>query len=179
MKRFLLVAALLLAVVSAGLFADDVDLKAQFNEPGQINLTGIVGLHFYGLSAGVGAEKIMGNIDIPEFPMEWGIAVRGLFSFYLFSGYGGIDYGAAPMATIHKGISFGENLDFDWAFGVGLGLYGYAYTYGGWDYSEPLKLGFATFDSVSWHWKDDLWLTLEYGYVGWTGVYGIGIRKTL
>jgi opacity protein-like surface antigen len=183
MKRILLVLALLLVVVSSGLFAEDPTLKVQYNEPGQINLTGVVGFNGWGLSFGVGAERIMGTIDIPEFPMEWGLAARGIFSFYLFSGYSGLDYGAAPLATIHKGISFGKNLEFDFTLGLGIGLYGYNYSYDygfySEDYSSGIKLGFASFDSVSWKWKENLWLTLEYGYVGWEGIYGVGVRMVL
>lgn len=180
MKRVVLFLLVFSLLASTGLFADSVT-EAQYNEKGQINLTGVVGLNLLGLSVGVGAEYIMGDLDfIPEFPMEWGLAARGLFGFYLFDSYSGMDYGAAPLATLHKGFNFGENFEIDFTLGIGLGLYGYSYTidYGYWetDYSEPIKLGFASFDSVSWKMKENLWLTLEYGYVGWKGIYGIGVR---
>ena len=179
MKRILFISLLVFVLVSSGVFANAVT-GAQYNEPGQINLTGVVGLSGWGLSVGVGAERIMGDLDfIPEFPMEWGLSARGIFSFYLLAGYTGIDYGAAPLATLHKGFNFGDNLEFDFTVGLGLGLYGYSYGYLDYKYSEPIRLGVASFDSVSWRWKKDLWLTLEYSYVGWNSVYGIGIRKVM
>lgn len=179
MKRILFISLFLFVLLYSGVFADSMT-GAQYNDPGQINLTGVVGFSGWGLSVGVGAERIMGDLTfIPEFPMEWGLAARGIFTFYLFAGYTGFDYGAAPLATLHKGFNFGDNLEFDFTFGLGLGLYGYSYGYYGWNYSEPIKLGFASFDSVSWKWKEDLWLTLEYSYVGWNSVYGIGIRKVM
>ncbi len=183
MKRNFLVVLLLVVLVSGGLFANSVT-GAQYNEPGQINLTGVVGVHLYGLSGGVGVERIMGDIDIfPEFPMEWGLAARGIFSFYIFEGYSGIDYGAAPLVTLHKGFNFGDNLEFDFTIGLGLGLYGYSYSwdygFGVYNYSEPIKLGFASFDSISWKMSENIWLTLEYSYVGWTGIYGVGIRMVM
>ncbi len=180
MKRILFVSLLLFVLLYSGVFADSVT-GAQYNKKDQLNLTGVVGLNLWGLSVGVGAEKIMGELDfIPEFPMEWGIAARGLFGLYLFSGYTGIDYGAAPLATLHKGFNFGDKMEFDFTFGLGLGLYGYSYgySYGYYDYkyTEPIKLGLASFDSVSWKMKKDFWLTLEYAYVGWQSVYGFGVR---
>ena len=183
MKNLILVIVFLVVLVSGSLFGDSV-LETQYNEPGQINLTGVVGWHLYGLSVGAGVERIMGDIDlIPEFPMEWGLAARGIFSFYLFDNYSGIDYGAAPLATLHKGFNFGDNLEFDFTIGIGLGLYGYSYSwdygFGESNYSEPIKFGFASFDSISWKMDENLWLTLEYGYVGWTGVYGVGVRLVL
>ena len=180
MKRVVLFLLVFSFLGTAGLFADP-SIEVQYNEPGQINLTGVVGLNTFGLSVGVGAELIMGDlIFIPEFPMEWGLAARGLFGFYLFDSYSGIDYGAAPLATLHKGFSLGDGLEFDITLGFGLGLYGYSYTWdygiGEYNYSEPIKFGFASFDSLSWKMKEDLWLTLEYGYVGWKSIYGIGVR---
>ena len=163
-------------MVSGGLFGDTFT-DVQYNKKGQINLTAVAGYPVYGLSVGAGAEIIMGDLDfIPEFPMEWGLAARGVFSLYLFSSYSGIEYGAAPLATLHKGFNFGENLEFDFTVGLGLGLYGYSYGYLGYDYSEPIKMGFASFDSISWKMSENLWLTLEYAYVGRGSVYGVGVR---
>jgi len=187
MKHLVVGFILLIIMVSAGLFADDI-LEAQYNEPGQINLTGIVGFHPYGLSLGVGAEFIIDEINIiPEFPMEWGVSARGLGSFYMFDGYKGMDYGVAPLATLHKGFNFGKNLEFDFTLGLGLGIYGYSYSYSysvfgtdyKTDYSDMFNIGFASFDSLSWKMKENLWITLEYGYVGWKGIYGIGVRMVM
>jgi len=166
-------------IVSGGLFADP-SVTVQYNEPGQINLTGVVGFNPFGLSVGAGAELIMGDLDfIPEFPMEWGLAARGIFSFYLFNSYSGLEYGAAPLATLHKGIYLGDNLEFDLTIGLGLGLYGYSYGYLGYDYTEPIKIGFASFDSISWKMSENMWLTLEYAYVGRGSVYGVGVRMVM
>jgi len=183
MKRITVIGLLLVVMVSGGMFADSVT-EANYNAKGQVNLTGVVGLNVYGLSVGAGAELIMGDLNfIPEFPMEWGLAARGLFSFYLVSGYSGIDYGAAPLATLHKGFNFGDNLEFDFTLGLGLGLYGYSYSWdyglGTYNYSEPIKFGFASIDSVSWKMNEKLWLTLEYSYVGWQSIYGVGVRIVL
>ena len=187
MKRILLFVIVFSLLASVSLFADP-SVEVQYNEPGQINLTGVVGLHLLGLSVGAGAEFIMGDLDFfPEFPMEWGLAVRAVSSFYLFKSYSGFEYGAAPLATLHKGIYMDENLEFDLSLGIGLGLYGYNYTYSyslfgtnyDTNYSEPIKIGFASFNSISWKMKEDLWLTVEYAYVGRGSVYGVGIRKVL
>ncbi len=179
MKRILFTALLLVVMVTSGLFSDTVT-EAQYNEPGQVNLTGVVGLNVFGLSVGAGAELIMGDLDfIPEFPMEWGLAARGVFSFYLLNSYTGTEYGVAPLVTLHKGFNFGDNLEFDFTIGMGLGLYGYNYSYFGYPYAEPINLGFASFDSVSWKMSEKMWLTLEYSYVGRGSVYGVGVRMVM
>ncbi len=176
MKRSLLIVLLLVVMITGGLFSDTVT-DAQYNEPGQVNLTAVVGLNVFGLSVGAGAELIMGDLDfIPEFPMEWGLAARGVFGFYLLNSYTGTEYGAAPLATLHKGFDFGDNLEFDFTIGLGLGLYGYNYGYLGYTYAEPINVGFASFDSVSWKMSETMWLTLEYSYIGRGSVYGAGVR---
>jgi hypothetical protein len=79
-----------------------------------LNFTAAASLNFYGFSPVVGIEYIMGPIDfIPSFPMEWGLGVKGIFDIYFFTGYSGFGWSAAPVATLHKGLNFGEKLEFD------------------------------------------------------------------
>jgi len=178
MKRSILILGAIFFLVAGGVFADkaadpsDV-LEARYNEAGQLNFTAAASLNFYGFSPVVGIEYIMGPIDfIPSFPMEWGLGVKGIFDIYFFTGYSGFGGAAAPVATLHKGLNFGEKLEFDVCVSAGLGLYGGTYHPG-------FNLGFATFETVSWKLNEGFWIIADYGYIGWQSVYGLGIKLEL
>ncbi len=186
MKRRLVVGlALALLLISAvGAFAFEQNSKtypwmASFNKAGQLNLYAAVGLYALGIDVTGGVEIILGNFDISGIPLEWGLMGRGLVGFGSFAGFGSwIDWGAAPMVTLHWGTDFGKGLKFEWYGGVGLGLYGTGGTYYTFNGYGPF-FGFAGGGGIAWHFADNLSLMLDSVYVGWTGVYGIGIKFDL
>lgn len=168
-----------LAVLSTGTLVaqNSSPFLAQFNEPGQVNLSLAAGAGYWGIEFGAGAEFIIGAFDLPSFPMEWGVAVRGIVGVPLWlAGIGaGIDWAAAPMATLHKGISLGPDLNFDVYVGLGVGVYGATNSY----FDNPVHVGFATMDGIAWQLSPDFYLTLDYAYIGWTSIASLGVRFSL
>jgi hypothetical protein len=177
-KIALVVAVLLLALVPAGLFAaNPFDYEA--TKPGDTNLNAGVSAgfsHGFGFGADLGADFIIGKFDIKEFPIEWGIGVRGLADLYFGGGGAGFEWGVAGLWTVHKGFSFGDKANFDFYLSVGPGIGGYT---GGWGFG----LGVATCEGIAWQLTDQLWLQLEYcGIYGWqvsTSITSIGVRFAL
>jgi hypothetical protein len=186
MKRKLVIGlALALLLVSAvGAFAfeqksNTYPWMASFNKPGQLNVYAAVGLYPYGIDLTGGVEVIIGHFDISGVPLQWGLMGRGLIGFGSFSGFGSwIDWGAAPMVTLHWGIDLGSGAKFEWYGGVGLGLYGTSGTYYSFTGYGPF-FGFAAGGGIAWHFSNNFSLILDSAYVGWTGVYGIGVKVDL
>jgi hypothetical protein len=184
MKRRLVVvlACALLLISTVGAFAFEQSSKtypwmASFNKTGQLNLYAAVGLYAYGVDLTAGVEVILGNFDLAGIPLEWGIEARGLIGFAGFSGYGSwIDWGAAPMLTLHWGTDFGKGLKFEVYGGLGLGLYGTGGSYYSSFSGYGPFFGFAGGGGVAWHFSNNFSLILDSAYVGWTGVLGIGIK---
>jgi len=186
MKRKVVVVFVLALFLCAavGAFAFEQKSKtypwmASFNKTGQVNLYAAIGYYYVGFDVSGGAESILGNFDISGIPLEWGIAARGLIGFGSFAGYASwIDWGAAPMVTLHWGVDFNGPWKFEWYIGLGLGLYGTTGTYYSFVGSGPF-FGFASSDGVAWHFADNLSLIIDYSYVGWTSVYGIGLKVNI
>ena len=185
MKRRIVVvlAVVLLLVSTVGAFAFEQKSKtypwmASFDKTGQLNLYVAGGFYLYGFALGVGPEVILGNFDISGIPLEWGLTAQGVFGFGSFAGFGSwVDWGVAPMITLHWGIDLGGPLKFDWWGGVGLGLYGTTGTYT-FSSAGPF-FGFAGTGGVSWQFSQNFALILDSEYVGWTGIYGVGIKSNL
>jgi len=173
-RKYVVGLCLFVALAATPIFAAN-PFEFEAAKVGQVNLNLGVSLG-WGVGADVGADFILGKFDIKHFPMEWGIGVRGLAEFGF---WGGFDWGAAGLWTLHKGFSFGNHADFDVYVGVGAGVGGYTDVYWG----QPFGVGFATFDGIAWGITKNLWLQLEYGGVyGWnvsTSVASIGIRLNL
>jgi hypothetical protein len=186
MKRRLVLVfvAVLLAVSTASAFAFEQKSKtypwmASFNGTGQLNIYAAVGFYYVGYDVTGGLEFILGNFNISGVPFEWGIEARGLVGFASFSGFGSwIDWGAAPLVTLHWGIDGGGLAKFDFYGGIGLGLYGTGGTYYTFTGYGPF-LGFAGAGGVAWHFANNFALILDSAYVGWTGTYGIGLKVSL
>ena len=181
-KRMVLaIAAALLLFSTVGAFAFEQKSRtypwmASFNRTGQINLYVAAGFYYVGYDINGGPEVILGNFDISGIPLEWGIMAQGLVGFASFSGFGSwIDWGVAPMITLHWGTDFGGPLKFEWFGGLGLGLYGTGGTYYSFTGDGPF-FGFAGMGGVAWHFANNFSLILNSAYVGWTGVYGIGLK---
>ena len=137
-----LVVALLL-VGTVGAFAEAP--FAAHHKPKDLNLYGSVGLYGYsGLSLGVGAEWVIGKFDLGPLPFEWGVMARGVLQLPLFIGGGWVDWGVAPLASLHTGFNFGKSLEFDVYVSLGLGIYGTTGTYYAW--SGAAGFGFASFN---------------------------------
>jgi hypothetical protein len=183
MKKHFIVFALVLAACNAGLAvaeaAPAIPWVASYNTPGQINLYGAAGLYgFSGLEASVGAEYIIGEFDIAGLLFDWGVAARAIAGINLFKGFG-LDYGAAPMATLHFGTNFGDIWKFEFYIGLGLGLYGTLIS--GFNYTNhgTFNLGFGTVDGIAWKYNDNLSFIVDYALVGATMSYGVGVELKL
>ena len=172
MKKNAVLLAILAVLVPAGVFAQNpFDYEATV--PGDFNINAGVSLR-WGIGVDVGVDLITVKFAIEGFPLDWGIGARGLLNL---GWAGGFEWGAAGLWTRHKGITFGERLNFDVyiALGVGVG--------GGGFYAFPFGVGFSTFDGIAWKLNDTVAIQLEYGGIyGWqvaTSVGSIGIRLTL
>ena len=76
MKKLFVV--LVLVVVAAGAFADDI--FASYNKPGNINIYAAVGWYHY-FEVTVAAEYMIGEFTLGTLPFDWGVAVRGGMDF--------------------------------------------------------------------------------------------------
>ncbi|HVP18332.1 MAG TPA: hypothetical protein VMU36_04995, partial [Spirochaetia bacterium] len=131
-----------------------------------------------GWEVDAGPEIILGSFDISGVPFEWGLMARGLLAFGSASGFASwTDWGVAPMATLHWGTDFGSGLKFEFYGALGLGLYGTTGTY--YSFTGGPFIGFAGALGAAWHFADNFALILDYAYVGWTGVYGIGLKVNI
>ncbi|MGA2480220.1 MAG: hypothetical protein ABSG63_15815 [Spirochaetia bacterium] len=175
-KKILLTAVLVLLLSSAlGAFAADNSYAwmTSYNKPNHINVYGGVGYYFGGFSVTGGAEYIISDFNIGPVPLEWGIMAQAILGFSNYSYTTGLDWGAAPMASLHWGTNFGGGAKFDFFISAGLGLYGGAY----WAFynTGAVGLGFASYDGAMWMFSNNLGLLLEYGYIGWTSTAAIGV----
>ena len=185
MKKRIVVGLVLVFVLisSAGVFAETKSVTypwmASYEKPGQLNVYASVGWYGFGIDFNVGPEIILGNFDIAGIPLSWGATVRGLLGFGSYAGYTSwIDWGIAPMATLHWGVDFGSPWKFDWYIGLGLSISGTTGEY--WNYgSGGIGFGFATADGVAWHFSNNLALILEFAYSPNVSTGGIGIQWKL
>lgn len=183
-RRIVVVLAIALLLCSAvGAFAFEEKSKtypwmASFNRSGQFNLYAAIGYYYVGFDVAGGLEAILGNFNVAGIPLQWGIAARGLAGFGSSAGFGNwIDWGVAPMITLHWGVDFNGLLKFELYAGLGLGLYGTTGTY--YSFAGGPFFGFASSDGVAWHFADNFSLILDYSYVGWTSVYGVGLKLNI
>lgn len=182
-KKIIVIALVLALFATLGASAYEKKSKtfpwmASFNGNGQLNLYASVGFYGYGIDVDVGPEIIITNFDLGGIPLEFGVMVRGMIGFSSLFGYASwIDWGIAPLATLHWGVDFGSIWKFDWYIGLGLGISGSTGTYylGG----TNIAFGFATFDGFAWQFSNNLALVLEYGWVGYVSAFGIGVRLNL
>jgi hypothetical protein len=176
-----LVLALMLAS-TFGAFAAETKSKqypwmASYNTPGHVNVYGAIGYYFGGLPFTGGAEFIIGKFDLAGIPLEWGVMAQAILGFDSYYS-GGIDWGVAPLASLHWGVDLGKPWKFDWYIALGLGLFGGSYqTF--FFTNAPVGFGFASYDAVIWELSDNIGIMLEYGYIGWTSVYGVGVTFKL
>ncbi len=183
-KVLVLVAVALLLVSSVGAFAFEqkstvYPWMASFNKTGQLNLYGAIGFYYYGFDLDVGPEVILGNFNVSGIPLEWGVMARGLLGFASFAGFTWMDYGVAPMVTLHWGTDFGSPWKFEWYLGLGLGIAGSTANYGYYSYGSGVGFGFASADGVAWHFSENISLILDYAYSGYFSVYGVGVKLNL
>jgi hypothetical protein len=185
MKKVVIVLLALLCVAglvfAAGKGSDEnVSWMTSYNDPGKLNLYGSVGFYVPGVDVSVAPEYVIGKFNIGPVPLAWGVEARGLVGFSSWLGYSWINWGVAPMATLHWGVDFGKPWKFDLYAGAGLGIYGSSGSaYYGYTYSNPVNFGFASFDGIAWQFADKMALISEGGYVGSTGTWGVGIKYQL
>jgi hypothetical protein len=174
-KRILLGVVLVLMLCAAvGAFAagSQFPWMTSYNKAGQFNVYGGVGLYYGGFNVTGGAEYIIQDFDIGTVPLEWGVMAQAIVGFSNYAYATGVDWGAAPMVSLHWGTDFGGMARFDFFISAGVGLFGGAY----WSYYYgPVGVGFASYDGVQWMFSKNLGLLLEYGYIGWASTGAIGV----
>ena len=110
-----------------------------------MNLYASVGFYGLGIDLNVGPEIIIGKFDVAGIPLLWGATVRGLIGFASFFGYASwIDWGVAPMATLHWGVDLGSIWKFDWYVGLGVGISGSTGSYYTYLNNSSIGFGFAS-----------------------------------
>jgi hypothetical protein len=159
-KRILVFAVLvLLLCAGAGGFAAEKSVMTSFNKPGHLNVYAGAGLYPGGFNVTGGAEYIISDFQLGSAPFAWGLMAQAILGFANSSN---LDWGVAPLASLHLGTNFGGLAKFDFFISAGLGIYS-----GG--------LGFASYDGVTWMFSSNVGLLLEYGFVGWTSTGAIGV----
>jgi hypothetical protein len=187
MKKALLVCALLVCLVGTA-FAESAKSgkgsseseglntwAKSYNHDGQLNIYGSAG-YWLGFDVSAGAEIIFGELNIVGFPIDYGFMARGIFESYTSFGYSTYWWGAAPMFSVHIGM---KDFPIEWYSAVGLGIYGYGGDYYSYYVNPGISFGFASFDGMMWHFSDAMALIVEYGYIGWASVWGIGVELKL
>lgn len=169
-----IVVGLVVAFLLVGALSVSADAPfAAYNTPGHLNAYASVGFYgIWGLEVAGGIEMILGKFDLGPIPLQWGIMARGVLGLPLFLGSGWLDWGVAPLASLHTGFNLGKSLEFDAYISLGLGLYGTTGTYFVWD---PVNFGFASFEGVAWKLNDKIFLLGEYGYIGYSSIAGVGV----
>jgi hypothetical protein len=153
---------------------------ASYNQPGELNLYAAVGFYGFGLDLDVGPEIMITKFDLAGIPLELGATVRGLVGFGTFLGYASwIDWGVAPMVTLHWGVDFGAPWRFDWYVGAGLSISGTTSTYSSYYTGSGVQFGFASSDGVAWHFSKNLALIVDYTYTYYISTAGVGIKLAL
>jgi hypothetical protein len=152
---------------------------ASYNKAGQLNLYAAVGFYGFGVDLNVGPEIIISKFDIAGIPLSLGATVRGLIGFGGFLGASWLDWGVAPMATLHWGVDFGAPWKFDWYIGAGLSISGTTSTYYTFGTNGAVQFGFASADGVAWHFSNNLALIVDYTYSYYISTAGIGIKLAL
>jgi hypothetical protein len=143
-----------------------------YNADMSFNLYASVGWAL-GFTGSVAGELILTEFKIGPVPFDFGVAVRGAFEAYqTWFGYGGayVYWGAAPLATLHLGLSA---VPIEFYISAGIALYGSTDTY--W-FAAPVMLGFASVEGVIWHLSPNFGLLLEGGYLGGAAVWGVGVQ---
>jgi hypothetical protein len=185
LKKIGVVAVVLMLCMTMGAFAAETKSSqfpwmASYDQPGNFNLYASVGFYGYGIDVNVGPEIIIGKFDIAGIPLSWGVTVRGLVGFASFLGYASwIDWGVAPMATLHWGVDLGSIWKFDWYIGLGVGVSGSTGSYYSYLNSSGIGIGFASSDGVVWHFSNNFGLVVDYAYTGYVSAAGVGIQMKL
>jgi hypothetical protein len=178
-KRMLALALLLALVVPFAAVAEET-----YYQPGNVLPSIGVGASWwsYGFTVSVypGVEFMLAKVKIAEVvPLDFGVAVKGLFGFSTgaYSGY--MHLGAGVFGTVHWGLrGMDWDLDFldpvDLWWGIGLAVVGHLPA-GWWTGS---LFNFATAGGVNWFLNDRLAIMFGGSYWGYGGGY-IGLQYKL
>jgi hypothetical protein len=176
-----LVAAMLL-VGTVGAFAagetksTKFPWMASYDNPGQFNIYGSVGLYFPGIDINVGPEIMLTKFDAGGVPLELGVTVRGLVGFASWAGLTWTDWSVVPMVTLHWGVDFGGLAKFSVYIGLGAGVTGTTGTYLGY---SAVGFAFADAEGIEWHFSNNISLLFDYCYAGYVSAAGIGVKIAL
>ena len=160
-RRIVLVAVLVMALVGAlsASAADNSNIFASYNKPGNVNLNVAAGWGGW-LGVGAQAEFIIGKFDLGPVPFQWGLMAAGIVDIPY------IEIGAGGMATLHMGLGV-VPLDFYLGLGLGMDFYGGFY------------LGLAQTAGVSYKLSNSLTVMATDTYLAGAYLYGVGIQLKL
>lgn len=123
----------------------------------------------WGIGAVVGAETILGQINIPNlFPLTYGVAVRGTASVLLLGSFSTFHSAAGVMGTIHfpwTSLVLPEWVQkFDTYAGLGLGVN-----------FTPMGIAFAGISGIAYHFTPSFSVFSEgFNLSGWS--FGLQIK---
>jgi hypothetical protein len=189
MRRLSLIVVLALVVAVPHLAAQEDLPFGSVYSPGNVSVSGSVGFG-YGLSLALypGAELILAQPALAdEVPLAIGVAARGYWNRYTWSGfgfdYGWTSFGAGGFATVHLALTGVEGIAGDYLnrtdFYAGLGL---AYSILTYDSTVPEAeqfaeggIYFASIGGVNYFLTDNFAVMLEGNYWGYYGGGLIGL----
>jgi hypothetical protein len=148
-----------------------------YNEASQFNLYAVAGVGFSSLTASLGGEYVIGEFNIDVVPLQWGVMVRGILGYNTSYGDGEyLDWGVAPMVSLHWCTDWGQHAGFEFYAAVGLGLDGgVAHDNSG--VSSPL--GVASSVGLGWYFSDSMALVLDFTHIGYTNCFSLGVKINL
>ena len=163
--------------IAIGAFAEEkksssVPWLVSFNSPGTIDLTVTGGFTWWGLGLNAGVEFTLGQFDLGNVPLSWGITAQGSGGF----DPAGVGVAVSGLATLNIGLDFGRALRFEGFIGLGPGAL--IETGGG----AGSGFGIAEYGGWTWWFSGNLGLTLEEGYLtafNWGYWYFFGVGVTL
>lgn len=175
-KNFIfLILFLLFLIFSINTFAQSGEkFFDSYYKNGQMNIYATIGW-WWGITLSGEVEIIMGEWNIADvMPIDWGISGRVIFETWSWFGYSETYLGAAPMFTMHIGIA---DIDIDYYASLGIGFAIYSSSDNNYYYywHKPFEIGFAAASGVIWYLSKNFGLILDYAYIGWVSIWGIGI----
>lgn len=145
---------------------------------GQLSIYASVGW-WWGITISGTAELILGEWNIADvMPVDYGIAAKGIFETWSYFGYSETYIGIAPMFMMHTGFA-DIGIDYFVGLGVGFALYNSSDNYYYFYYRKPFEIGFAATSGVVYYLSKNFGLILEYAYIGWVSIWGVGIQLKL
>ncbi|MCX8059132.1 MAG: hypothetical protein N3A58_06940 [Spirochaetes bacterium] len=149
-----------------------------YYQNGQMSIYASVGW-WWGLTFSGEIEIILGEWNIADFmPIDFGISGKTIFETWSWFGYSETYIGLAPLFMMHTGIA-DIGIDYYIGLGVGFAIYKSSDNYYYFSTRKPFEIGIATTSGVIYYLSKNFGLILEYSYIGWVSIWGIGIQLKL